>query len=127
MAIEMVNRKINFLWNNGAGIQTITHNVSIEPALGGDLASQVSTQGIIHNTLLVSMRLLYLLQIYEIFKAFFPKEHMWYKITAERIANIGRLNVRKVKPIYDRPEYRKWVVGESNPGIFILILRLLGQ
>lgn len=41
MAIEMVNRKINFLWNNGAGIQSITHNVSIEQALGGDLASQV--------------------------------------------------------------------------------------
>ncbi len=44
MAIEMVNRKINFLWNNGAGIQSITHNVSIEQALGGDLASQVSHQ-----------------------------------------------------------------------------------
>jgi hypothetical protein len=41
---------------------------------------------------------------------------MWYKITAERIANIGRLNVRKVKPIYDRPEYRKWVVAESSSG-----------
>ena len=24
----------------------------------------------------------------------------WYKITAERVGNIGRLNVRLVKPVY---------------------------
>lgn len=50
------------------------------------------------------------------------QEHMWYKITAERIANIGRLNVRKVKPIYDRPEYRKWVVAESSSGSLIFLV-----
>ena len=37
-----------------------------------------------------------------------------------RIGNIGRLNVRKVQPIYDRPEYHKWVVGESAPEANVL-------
>ena len=41
------------------------------------------------------------------------QESMWYKITAERIGNIGRLNVRKVSPSYDLPAYHQWVVGES--------------
>ena len=40
-------------------------------------------------------------------------DQMWYKITAERIGNIGRLNVRKVRPEYVRPEYNRWEVGES--------------
>jgi laminin alpha 1/2 len=78
MALEMVDRQIRFVWNNGAGTRAIVHNATIEPALGGSL-----------------------------------KDNMWYKITAERIGNIGRLNVRKVKPVYVRPEYNRWVVGES--------------
>jgi hypothetical protein len=41
------------------------------------------------------------------------QDTMWYKITAERIGNIGRLNVRKVRPKYDLPAYHQWVVGES--------------
>ena len=41
MAIEMVNRKIRFVWNNGAGARAIVHNVSLEAAMGGDLTSQV--------------------------------------------------------------------------------------
>ena len=41
MAIEMVDRKIRFVWNNGAGPQAIVHNVSLEAAMGGDLVSQV--------------------------------------------------------------------------------------
>ena len=85
MAIEMIDRKIRFLWNNGAGTKAITHNVEIETAY--NLARQDS---------------------------------MWYKITAERIGNIGRLNVRKVRPKYDLPEYHKWEVGESNPTSNIL-------
>ncbi len=80
MAIEMVNRQIRFLWNNGAGTKSITHNTTIETAYGGSLVTQ---------------------------------DHMWYKITAERVGNIGRLNVRKVKPVYVRPEYDRWVVGET--------------
>jgi laminin alpha 1/2 len=32
MAIEMVDRKIRFLWNNGAGTRSIIHNVTIETA-----------------------------------------------------------------------------------------------
>jgi len=85
MALEMVERKIKFLWNNGAGTKEITHNVEIESAY--NLARQDS---------------------------------MWYKITAERIGNIGRLNVRKVRPKYDLPEYHKWEVGESPPTSNIL-------
>jgi len=85
MAIEMIDRKIHFLWNNGAGTKIITHNVEIETAF--NLARQDS---------------------------------MWYKITAERIGNIGRLNVRKVRPKYDLPEYHKWEVGESEPTSNIL-------
>lgn len=85
MALEMVDRKIRFLWNNGAGTVAITHNVTI------DTANNLATE-----------------------------DSMWYKITAERIGNIGRLNVRKVQPIYDRPEYHKWVVGESNPEANVL-------
>ena len=42
MAIEMVNRKIRFVWNNGAGARAIVHNVSLEAAMGGDLTSQVN-------------------------------------------------------------------------------------
>ena len=78
LALEMIDRKIRFVWNNGAGTQSITHNVEIETAY--NLARQ---------------------------------DTMWYKITAERIGNIGRLNVRKVRPKYDLPEYHKWEVGES--------------
>ena len=48
---------------------------------------------------------------------------MWYKITAERIGNIGRLNVRRVKPIFDRPYYHKWVVGESSPSCNVIDIR----
>ena len=32
MAIEMVDRKIRFLWNNGAGTTAITSNVTLESA-----------------------------------------------------------------------------------------------
>ena len=32
MAIEMVDRRIRFVWNNGAGSQAIEHNVTIETA-----------------------------------------------------------------------------------------------
>ena len=78
MAIEMVDRKIRFLWNNGAGTSSITHNATIDPVLGGGF-----------------------------------HDHMWYKITAERIGNIGRLNVRKIRPEYARPEFDRWVVGEA--------------
>ena len=53
----------------------------------------------------------------------FIQEHMWYKITAERIGNIGRLNVRRVRPVYDRPEYHKWVVGESAPSCNVINIR----
>ena len=79
LALEMVDRKIRFLWNTGAGTRSISHNVEIETAF--NLARQ---------------------------------DDMWYKITAERIGNIGRLNVRKVQPEYDLPEYHKWEVGESD-------------
>jgi hypothetical protein len=41
MALEMVDRKIRFVWNNGAGAKAIVHNVSLEAAMGGDLMSQV--------------------------------------------------------------------------------------
>jgi hypothetical protein len=41
MAIEMVDRRIRFVWNNGAGPRAIVHNVSLEAAMGGDLVSQV--------------------------------------------------------------------------------------
>ena len=41
MALEMVDRKIRFVWNNGAGARAIVHNVSLEAAMGGDLMSQV--------------------------------------------------------------------------------------
>ena len=85
MALEMVDRKIRFLWNTGAGTAVITHNLRIET--GYNLARQ---------------------------------DDMWYKITAERIGNIGRLNVRKVRPLYERPEYQKWEVGESPPTSNIL-------
>ena len=44
------------------------------------------------------------------------QDHMWYRITAERIGNSGRLNVRKVRPIFDDPDYHRWVVNESPPG-----------
>jgi hypothetical protein len=47
---------------------------------------------------------------------------MWYKITAERIGGIGRLNVRRVRPIFDRPDYHKWVVGESPPACSVVDL-----
>ena len=78
LALEMIDRKIRFVWNNGAGTKSISHNVEIETAY--NLARQ---------------------------------DTMWYKITAERIGNIGRLNVRKVRPKYDLPEYHKWEVGEG--------------
>ena len=39
---------------------------------------------------------------------------IWYRITAERIGHIGRLNVRAVKPLYVSADDRKWVVGESS-------------
>ena len=85
MALEMVDRKIRFMWNTGAGTAVITHKLRIETAY--NLARQ---------------------------------DDMWYKITAERIGNIGRLNVRKVRPLYERPEYQKWEVGESPPTSNIL-------
>ena len=69
MAVDMVDRKIRLLWNNGGGASTkvITHNVTIDAATSrGNLLTD---------------------------------DHMWYKITAERTGNIGRLNVRKVKPV----------------------------
>ena len=78
MALEMVDRKIRFMWNTGASTKSITHNVNIDTAF--NLARQ---------------------------------DDMWYKVTAERVGNIGRLNVRKVRPKYERPEYQKWEVGES--------------
>jgi len=78
MALEMVDRRIRFVWNTGTGTRAISHNVMIETAY--NLARQ---------------------------------DDMWYKITAERVGNIGRLNVRKVRPRYERPEYQKWEVGES--------------
>ena len=78
LALEMVDRKIRFVWNLGSGTQTITHIVEIETAYRLD-----------------------------------RQDTMWYKITAERIGNIGRLNVRKVRPKYDLPAYHQWVVGES--------------
>ena len=46
MAIEMIDRKIRFSWNNGAGVKSIVHNVSLEAAMGGDLMSQVRTSSI---------------------------------------------------------------------------------
>ena len=85
MALEMVDRKIRFLWNTGAGTRAITHNLNIDTAF--NLARQ---------------------------------DDMWYKITAERVGNIGRLNVRKVRPKYERPEYGKWEVGESKAASNIL-------
>ena len=45
---------------------------------------------------------------------------MWYKITAERVGHIGRLNVRKVRQLYERPEFKKWEVGESPATLNIL-------
>ena len=48
------------------------------------------------------------------------QDTLWYKITAERIGNIGRLNVRKIRPKYDLPEYHQWVVGESSSSSNIL-------
>ena len=44
MAIEMIDRKIRFSWNVGAGTQHITHNVTLETAFGTGLgiASQVN-------------------------------------------------------------------------------------
>ena len=43
LAIEMIDRKIRFSWNVGAGTQHITHNVTLETAFGTGLgiASQV--------------------------------------------------------------------------------------
>eukprot|EP00094_Tigriopus_californicus_P001836 TCALIF_01772-PA protein Name:"Similar to Lama1 Laminin subunit alpha-1 (Mus musculus)" AED:0.11 eAED:0.12 QI:0/0.86/0.58/1/0.95/0.95/24/1780/2877 len=88
MAIEMVDRRIRFLWNNGAGTQVISHNVTIETS--NDLVRD---------------------------------EHAWYKITAQRVGNIGRLNVKKVTPIFDVPGYHRWIVGESPPNAQILDLQ----
>ena len=44
MAIEMIDRRIRFSWNVGAGTQHITHNVTLETAFGTGLgiASQVN-------------------------------------------------------------------------------------
>ena len=86
MAIEMVNRRIRFLWNNGAGTMAISHNTTIEP----------STET--HRDL------------------------KWYKITAERVGNTGRLNVRLVKPVYVGLEDNRWVVGESSASAHVLNL-----
>ena len=43
LAIEMINRKIRFSWNVGAGTKSITHNVILETAFGTGMgiASQV--------------------------------------------------------------------------------------
>lgn len=88
MAIEMVERRIRFLWNNGAGTTAITHNTTIVP-----LDSSRTNQDL-----------------------------QWYKITAERVGNIGRLNVRLVKPVYVGLEDNRWVVGESAPSAHVLNL-----
>ena len=44
-----------------------------------------------------------------------------------RIGNIGRLNVRKVRPIYDRDDFHRWVVGESPPAASVLDLDPSGR
>ena len=41
------------------------------------------------------------------------REPVWYRITAERIGHIGRLNVRTVKALYVSADDNRWVVGES--------------
>ena len=38
------------------------------------------------------------------------------RFTLHRIGNVGRLNVRKVAPVFDLPDFHLWVVGESDPG-----------
>lgn len=86
MAVEMIDRRIRFLWNNGAGTMDVWHNTTI-------LASSDSHEDI-----------------------------KWYKITAERIGNIGRLNVRRIHPLYVGREDNKWVVGESPPSAYVLDL-----
>ena len=65
LALEMVDRRIRFVWNTGAGSRAITHNLAIDTAF--NLARQ---------------------------------DDMWYRVTAERIGNIGRLNVRKVSTTF---------------------------
>ena len=80
LALEMVDRRIHFLWNVGGGVtHVVKNNVTL------DTARNLKTD-----------------------------DHMWYKITAERIGNIGRLNVRKVKPEYDSLDYHRWAVGGEN-------------
>ena len=48
-------------------------------------------------------------------------------MSIRRIGNIGRLNVRKVRPIYDRPDFHRWVVGESSPSASVLDLDPSGR
>ena len=86
MALEMVERRIRFLWNNGAGTMAITHNNTIAfDEAGQDL--------------------------------------QWYRITAERIGDIGRLNVRLLGAVFASPEDNRWVVGESpTPNAHVLNL-----
>ena len=65
----MVDRKIRLLWNNGGGSATKIVTHNVT------IESATSRGNLLTN------------------------EHMWYKITAERTGNIGRLNVRKVRPV----------------------------
>ena len=65
----MVDRKIRLLWNNGGGS-----------------ATKIVTHNVTIESATIRGNLL-------------TNEHMWYKITAERTGNIGRLNVRKVRPV----------------------------
>ena len=41
------------------------------------------------------------------------REPVWYRITAERVGHIGRLNVRTVKALYVSADDNRWVVGEA--------------
>ena len=84
MALEMIDRRIRFSWNNGAETTSILHNATIGNGEGRDT--------------------------------------IWYRITAERIGHIGRLNVRTVKPLYVSANDNRWVVGESSPESNVLNL-----
>lgn len=86
MALEMVDRRIRFVWNNGAGTMSIWHNNTIAPSVDSQ------------------------------------EDLIWYKITAERVGNVGRLNVRLVKPVFIGVEDNRWVVGEADPAAHVLDL-----
>jgi len=46
----------------------------------------------------------------------------WYVITAERVANVGRLNVKKSNPVFASQDFHRWSVGESPSGAVALDL-----